>query len=142
MPLELRDVDRDTNFSALARCLFEGYEDPPQPFFHAWFPIFGPSLQDREASLTEAANRLRDWNNDQPITHQTSVWKKVVDTETGVIAGASLWKIYSEDPFREEQRIQAKWFPEGGARLWVEKMIEEHDRPRKARGRKLSKIVE
>ncbi|KAK7957880.1 hypothetical protein PG988_012728 [Apiospora saccharicola] len=27
-----------TDYPALARCLFESYEEPPQRFFHVWFP--------------------------------------------------------------------------------------------------------
>ncbi|KAK7953362.1 hypothetical protein PG996_014254 [Apiospora saccharicola] len=48
MTLKLQDVDPEMDFPAVARCLFESYEDPPQPFFHVFFPTHGTGAAARK----------------------------------------------------------------------------------------------
>ncbi|KAJ8119861.1 hypothetical protein ONZ43_g3281 [Nemania bipapillata] len=92
MPLELREVDTAVDFPALAKCLYESYEDPLQQFFYVWFPIFGDTK----------------WHAEDP----SSYWQKIVDTETGKIAGAALRNIHKENPFTEEHDMEITWFPD------------------------------
>lgn len=130
MPLELQEIDSEKDFPAIARCLFESYEDPPQKFFHVFFPTHGTGEQAREEAVEEAAARLKLWHTHDP----TSYWQKVVDTETGKIAGGSLWNIHKENPFANPQPSEVTWFPEGGSRRFVEKALVNHSRPRSQAG--------
>lgn len=127
MTLDLLEIDPETDFPALVRCLFESYEDPAQPFFHVFFPIHGDGGSDaREAAIAEAADRLKLWHTHDP----SSYWQKVVDSETGRVAGAALWKIHRENPFANPGAPEVSWFPEGGAREFVEASLQIHSAPR------------
>lgn len=126
MVLQLQEVDVETDLPAISRCLFEAHEDPLQKFFHLWFPIFGNDKQAREDAIAEAAARLKLWHSEDP----SSNWRKVVDTESGRIAGAALWNIHLENPFATPDNMEVTWFPSGGAREFVEAMISEYDAPR------------
>ncbi|KAI0202608.1 acyl-CoA N-acyltransferase [Astrocystis sublimbata] len=127
MPLELHAFDPSVDFPALARCMFEAYEDPPQSFFHVFFPTHGSgSPSDREIAIDECAERLKSWHAHDDTSH----WQMVVDTDTGRIAGGALWNIYEENPFARAHPSTVTWFPEGGARRFAEKAIENHARPR------------
>ncbi|KAI0384886.1 acyl-CoA N-acyltransferase [Hypomontagnella monticulosa] len=132
MPLELQEINADVDFPALARCLFESYEDPPQKFFHVFFPIHGTGEAAREAAIDEAATRLKSWHTHDP----SSYWNKVVDTETGRIAGAALWNIHKENPFANPHDSEVTWFPNDGSRLFVEKALVNHNRPRAQRAQR------
>lgn len=126
MVLKLQEIDPEVDFYAISRCLFESHEDPPQKFFHLWFPIHGNDEQSREKAIEEGATRLKRWHTEDP----SSNWRKVVDTESGRIAGAALWNIHHENPFAAPDNLEVTWFPTGGAREFVEQMITEYDAPR------------
>lgn len=126
MPLELQEIDQEVDFPAIARCMFESYEDPPQKFFHVFFPTHGTGSEAREAAIDEAATRLKLWHTHDP----SSYWQKVVDTETGKIVGGSLWKIHKENPFADPTPSTVTWFPDDGSRTYVEKALENHSAPR------------
>ncbi|KAJ0115044.1 hypothetical protein J7T55_001452 [Diaporthe amygdali] len=126
MPLKLQEIDPEVDFPAIARCMFESYESPPQKFFHVFFPTHGTGHEAREAAIDEAATRLKLWHTHDP----SSYWQKVVDTETGKIAGGSLWKIHKENPFANPPPSQVTWFPDDGSRTYVEKALERHSAPR------------
>ncbi|KAI1120429.1 acyl-CoA N-acyltransferase [Nemania abortiva] len=132
MPLEIREMDTKVDFPALAKCLYESYEDPLQKFFYVWFPIFGESETARKESLDEAAERLAKWHAEDP----SSYWQKVVDTETGNIAGAALWNIHTENPFAQEHHMEATWFPDDGSRRFSEQVAEMHSAPRALLGQR------
>ncbi|KAI0469303.1 acyl-CoA N-acyltransferase [Xylaria cf. heliscus] len=126
MALNLQDIDPNVDFPALARCLFESYEDPPQKFFHVFFPTFGEGESAREEAIDEAATRLKLWHTHDP----SSYWQKAVDEESGKIVGGALWKIHRENPFANPTLPQVTWFPDDGSRRFVQKALENHDRPR------------
>ncbi|RWA11667.1 hypothetical protein EKO27_g3424 [Xylaria grammica] len=126
MTFKIQDIDPEVDFPALTRCFFESYEDPPQKFFHVFFPTHGTGIEAREEALIEASERLKLWHTHDP----TSRWQKIVDTETGRIAGGALWHIHEENPFASPQPATVTWFPAGGSRTFVEKALENHVRPR------------
>ncbi|CAJ2500591.1 Uu.00g034440.m01.CDS01 [Anthostomella pinea] len=116
MPLELQEVNAETDFPALARSMFESYEDPPQKFFHA-----------REDAIQEAADRLKLWHTHDP----SSYWQKIVDTEKdGKIAGGALWNIHKENPFANPSHPKMTWFPDDSSREWVGQALANHSVPR------------
>jgi hypothetical protein len=80
----------------------------------------------QEDSLKECTSRQLEWHQSDP----TSYWHKVVDTESGKIVGAALWKICATNPFEHEDHSEAYWFPEGGRRNFVTKALERFDAPR------------
>ncbi|KAK8043036.1 GNAT family acetyltransferase [Apiospora phragmitis] len=57
-------------------------------------------------------------------------WQKVVDTETGRVAGGALWNIHKENPFTGPSHPEVTWFPDGGAPRFAEQGLELHNRPR------------
>lgn len=126
MGLKLQGIDPEADFYAISTCLFESHEDPPQKFFHLWFPIHGNDEQARENAIEEGAIRLKRWHTEDP----SSNWRKVVDTESGRIAGAALWNIHHENPFAVPDQLEVTWFPTGSAREFVEQMIMDYDAPR------------
>ncbi|KAI1361536.1 acyl-CoA N-acyltransferase [Xylaria arbuscula] len=126
MALKLQEIDPEKDFPELARCLFESYEDPPQNFFHVFFPIHGTGAEAREEAIKEAADRLKLWHTHDP----SSYWQKVVDESTGKIAGGSLWNIHKQNPFANPPATAPTWFPDDGSRRFVEKALENHTRPR------------
>ena len=126
MGLELLEADTATDFPAIARSMFDSYEDPPQPFFHAFFPIHGDTHDAREEGIAECATRLHSWHMEDP----TSYWQKIVDTDTGRIAGGALWNIHKENPFADEHHMEATWFPNDGSRRFAEQVMAIHSAPR------------
>ncbi|KAI1742883.1 acyl-CoA N-acyltransferase [Xylaria scruposa] len=126
MGFELREVDPTTDFPAIARCMFDSYEDPLQTFFYAFFPIHGDTHDAREEAIAECATRLHSWHTEDP----TSYWQKIVDTDTGRIAGGALWNIHKENPFANEHHMEVTWFPDDGSRRFAEQVVEIHAAPR------------
>lgn len=126
MGFEIRDVDPATDFPAISRCMFDSHENPPQPFFHAFFPIHGDTHDAREDAIAEGATRLHSWHTEDP----TSYWQKMVDTDTGRIAGCALWNICKENPFADGHHMEVTWFPDDGSRRCAEQVLEEQSAPR------------
>ncbi|KAK2867769.1 hypothetical protein FQN49_003488 [Arthroderma sp. PD_2] len=112
MHLELLHVG-DDDFPDLIAALWESYEDPAQPFFRIYCPIFN---NDREKSLADSTEFFHEeYRNEFP----ESQWLKVVDTDAdNKIVGAALWKIHQKDPFEgyKEENVVADWYPEGTMR--------------------------
>lgn len=132
MPLKLQEIDPEVDFPGLTRCLFESHEDPPQKFFHIFFPIHGNTAEAREAAIDEGAVRLKLWYTEDP----TSSWQKVVDTDTGIIIGAATWNTYLENPFIEYTPPEADWFPDDSSRKYAEQALQRFDAPRAHHGQK------
>lgn len=127
MALVLQDIDPSVDFPALARCMLDAYHDPPQNFFHLYFPILpGNGTDPREAAIEEAATRLQLWHTHDPSSH----WQKVVDVDTGTIAGGASWNIYETNPFAEPHSVEVTWFPDDSSRRYAEMAIESHGMPR------------
>ncbi|KAI0100860.1 acyl-CoA N-acyltransferase [Nemania sp. FL0031] len=125
MVLKLQDIDESKDFPAIARCMFESYEEPNQPLIQIWFPIHG-GPDAREDSIQEATDRLKRWNDEDPTSH----WHKIVDDKTGKIAGGALWSIYDSNPFANHKPPQAPWFPDDGSRKYAEQALMTHVTPR------------
>ncbi|KAI1173358.1 hypothetical protein F4777DRAFT_558197 [Nemania sp. FL0916] len=127
MGFELQEIDPATDFPALARCMFDSYQNPHQSFFYAWFPVHGDTNDAREAAIADCATYLHKWHVEDP----TSYWQKVVDTETGRIVGGGLWNIHKENPFAHEREArEVTWYPNDGSRRFAEQLLEIHLGPR------------
>lgn len=126
MALQLQDVNPETDFPKLARCLLEAYEDPYQRFLHVLLPVHGPGPEAREAAIQEAAERLQLWHSLDPASH----WQKMVEVDTGNIVGGASWQIHKTNPFEDAHPMEATWFPDDSSRVFAEKALENFGRPR------------
>jgi hypothetical protein len=126
MTLELQEIDSGTDFPNLAWCLFESYENPPQKFFHIFFPILGTGENAREDAISEAATRLKLWHTQDP----SSYWQKAVDVETGRIVGGANWKVYKANPFAAPDSSEVTWFPNDSSRVYAERALQNYSMPR------------
>lgn len=101
-------------------------ENPPQKFFHVFFPIHGTDEKAREDAIEEGATRLKLWHTQDP----SSYWQKVVDKDTGNIVAGALWKIHKENLFASPQVPEITWFPDDSSRLFIAQALETHSAPR------------
>ncbi|KFA69703.1 hypothetical protein S40285_08107 [Stachybotrys chlorohalonatus IBT 40285] len=127
MDFRLVEVEDSLDFFDVIECQWQSYENPLQNFFRMFCPVRGEGDAARVASLRESASRQWEWHTSDPASH----WFKVVDP-LGKIAGACLWKIYTSNPFgKAGDHSEAYWYPEGEAREYVTKSLEQFDAPRR-----------
>ncbi|KAK8879676.1 acyl-CoA N-acyltransferase [Apiospora arundinis] len=81
-------------------------------FFPRLLPTHGTGEAARGAAIEEAAARLKLWN----AHDKTMYWQKVVDSQTGRVAGGALWNIHKENPFANPSASEVTWFPDDGSR--------------------------
>lgn len=79
------DINSDTDFPAITKCLFQSHEHSPHKFFNL-VPVHVNYIHDREEAIKEAAKRLKLWHS----AHQTGHWLNMVDRETGKAADPSV----------------------------------------------------
>ncbi|KAK2764021.1 hypothetical protein FQN54_009640 [Arachnomyces sp. PD_36] len=129
MPLHLQKVTSTTDFHTLIPCQWASFSNPPQPFFSIFFPILGTHPTARQDSILESTQRQIEWHNSDP----TSYWQKIVDSETGDIAGGALWKICEKNPFEgvEGEEVVAGWYPEGVRREFMSQALKQYVTPRR-----------
>ncbi|KAI9149012.1 hypothetical protein HJFPF1_11056 [Paramyrothecium foliicola] len=128
MPFKLVEVESAADFVPVIECQWSAYEQPFQSFFRMFCPLRGEGEDARRESLLESASRQWEWHG----SDEASNWFKVID-ENGKIVGGCLWKIYTENPFaKPDDHSDAYWHPEGEAREYVTKALEQFDVPRKA----------
>lgn len=126
MAFQLQEIDPDSDFPELVRCILDAYEEPPQRFLHILLPINGPGPEAREAAIEEASERLKMWHTHDP----SSYWQKVVDVESGKIVGGASWNIYETNPFADPHPMDVTWFPDDSSRKFAEMALENYARPR------------
>lgn len=85
MAFKLTVVTSDTEFDELVRCEFDAYESPQCNLKQLFFPIQDSSPTARDAAIKDAVKRQTHWHRSEP----TSQWIKVIDEESGNIAGAA-----------------------------------------------------
>ena len=111
MPLELREVTKDSEWNELIQCECESYEDPFNGIYILFRPDRGNSPKGREG-FKGLRDRQLAWHKQDP----TSKWFKVVDTDIGdKVVGGACWNIFTENPYPEvvEHPTVATWWPEG-----------------------------
>lgn len=130
MPFEISPA-KDEDFPELMRVLWESFETPYNGFLRAVAPIVD---NDREGSLQRfTATMLEEAKADPEIA-----WVKVVDPETGKIAGGAKWMFHRTDPFAKppEKPFQATWFPPGPKREFATQAVLGVLQPRAERARR------
>lgn len=127
MPLEIQDIDPAVDFPALMRVWIVSWQDPPQPVMQVLTPVHGTGPDALDVAAAEAGQRLREMHAGDP----SSRWQKMVDTDTGRIAGCALWNVHETNPYAEEDHdLEATWFPDDGSRAFAETALGCHGRPR------------
>ncbi len=106
MPLELREVLHDSEWTSLIECEDEAYTSP----FNGVYILFRPDPS--PAGFEELRDRQLSWHKNDP----TSRWFKVVDTDIGdKVVGGACWNTYTTNPYPEirEYPMEVTWWPEG-----------------------------
>lgn len=129
MPFKLVEVDLTKDFDQVIEVQWASYETPLQSFFRMFCPLRGDGPTARQESLRECTDRQLEWHKSDP----TSYWAKVVD-ENDNMAGACLWKICPTNPFEKDDHSEVYWYPEGEAREYVGKALQQFDEPRRRMG--------
>lgn len=127
MPLEVADVNVEKDFDELVRVEWTSYEKPYCSLLRLFFPIHGSGAGARAAALKESAERQIGWHEGDP----TSNWIKVVDNDTGKIAGAACWHIYKENPYATRSDVDCTWYPPGEGREMANSLMSQFLTPRK-----------
>ncbi|KAJ5243555.1 uncharacterized protein N7469_001882 [Penicillium citrinum] len=112
MPFKLTVVASDSEFDELVRCEFDAYENPQCNLKNLFFPTHGPSPTARNRAIQDAVKRQKHWHRSDP----SSQWIKVIDMESGKIAGAACWHIYETNPYTVTSDEECYWWPTGEAR--------------------------
>lgn len=127
MPLRLEKVTDEADFDELIDCEWQSFSNPPQPFFSIYCPVIGSGPNALAESISESTVRQLEWHTSDP----TSYWQKIVDSETGDIAGGALWRICESNPFEgPEEYMIADWHPEGAQRDFMTQALEQYETPR------------
>ena len=133
MGLLLQPITSDDDFKELVECEWTAYETPYNGFKEIYCPTLGTSPNAREDSMKECRERqLADHKGDA-----TSHWFKVVDSESGQIAGGAQWHVYQENPYvNGMEHIEATWWPEGEGRKFASMAMDQWFGPR---GKRMNK---
>lgn len=127
MPLRLETVTDEGDINELTSRQCESFSNPPQPFFNVFFPVPGPEPNARAESIRQFASRQIEWHRSDP----NSYWQKIVDSDTGEIAGGALWLICESNPFEgHDEPMVADWYPEGPQRDFMTQALEQFVTPR------------
>ena len=107
MGFTLQEVISFDEFPAVIDAQREAFKTP----FNAMDTMYTP--QGLDPTATRHAIIKNQW--DQHMKNPGGYWIKVVDSETGKVAGGALWHIYETDPFAgpEVHRVDASWWPQG-----------------------------
>ncbi|MCJ1393927.1 hypothetical protein MMC18_007473 [Xylographa bjoerkii] len=124
MGFTLHEITSSEEFPAVVDCERAAYKTP----FNAFDIIYTP--QGLNPAATRDATIKIQW--DSHTTNPASHWLKVVDSETGHIAGAALWYIFETDPLAgpDDHRMDAVWWPEGDQRKLINMLFEQFLGPR------------
>ena len=116
MGLTLHEVLSSEEFAAVVDCEREAFKTP----FNAMDTMYTPQGLDPTATRDALIKNQWDQHTNTPGSH----WIKIVDSETGLVAGGAAWHIYETDPFAgtEEHGVDAVWWPEGE---WISCLVTE-----------------
>ncbi|MCJ1392772.1 hypothetical protein MMC18_005643 [Xylographa bjoerkii] len=126
MPFKLTELKEDAEFEELVKVEWASYEDPFCHLIRLFFPIYGQGSEVRAAALKESTERQIMWHRGDP----SSRWIKVIDIETGRLAGAACWHLYKSNPYAEPSEDECTWFPPGPDREMANDLMEQFMTPR------------
>lgn len=126
MRFETTEVSVDADFEELIQVQWDSYEQPHCRLIRLFCPILGDGPNARAAALRESTERQLQWHRRDPTSH----WIKVVDRETGRIAGAACWHIYKENPYSTQSNEECTWYPAGEGREMANSLMGQFSTPR------------
>ncbi|KAL8720359.1 MAG: hypothetical protein Q9181_007923 [Wetmoreana brouardii] len=128
MPLSLHPVISDSEFDKLIDCEWASYETPHNPAWKFFYPIWGPTPEDRLAAIEESKRRQLQLHHTRPSSH----WVKVINDDTGAVVGAALWLVFETNPYEHppEEKATCFWWPEGPKRQMADEIMRQVMGPR------------
>ncbi|KAL8946892.1 MAG: hypothetical protein Q9222_006771 [Ikaeria aurantiellina] len=122
IPLSLQLVNSNAEFHAVIDCEWEAYENPHNPAWKFFYPIWGNDASSRAAAIQESLDRQIKLHHSRA---SVSNWIKVVDEDTGEVAGAALWLVFEENPYAEwpKEKPTCTWWPEGPKRAMADEIM-------------------
>lgn len=120
MVLKLLLLESDTDFYEMMPALWSAFENPMKSFLRIVFCL--PSPSQRSESIRKATDCTMTLHKKNPC----SCWMKVVDSQTGKLAGAVNWHIYKSNPYFDVQKpvIATSW-PEGDGRNYASSYLQQ-----------------
>lgn len=110
MPLELIEAVIPQDFDDIYATAWEAWTHPRNVMWDLLNPVPESDPDAQARAIAAAAARQFEATRDDPDDQ----WLKVVDTETGEIAGGALWKVHRTNPYRAPvPPTDAFWWPEG-----------------------------
>ena len=126
MPFTLTELKEDAEFEDLVKVEWASYETPLCRLIRLFFPLHGQGPEARAVALKESTERQIGWHRGDA----SSRWIKVIDTDTGRLAGAACWHIFESDPYAEPSEEECTWYPAGADREMANDLMEQFMTPR------------
>ena len=126
MSFKVVNVNAEAEFTELVQVEWTSYEHPYCRLIRLFFPIFGSDANARATALKESTDRQINWHKEDP----TSDWIKVVDSESGRVAGAACWHVYQENPYATQSDEECTWYPPGEGREMANSLMGQFLTPR------------
>jgi len=119
MPFTLSETKDPADIRPLSELLYDAFTTPDLPFFWMLCPKEeGPDRRTKEVDYID-----EHWHKPSYPDPKT-IWVKVVDSESGELAGAGMVQIRDKERPYEGHSHEAIWWPEGERREFVTQMIE------------------
>jgi len=109
MPLKLLEMQDESEFPAVIQAEWEAFETPYCHLLPLFFPTHGMKPDARTEAMKAGCERQTHWFKGDP----TSRWVKVIDTETGRVAGGALWHVFTENPYAKPDDEEISWWAKG-----------------------------
>lgn len=137
MPLELTEMTEeemtlDGVFRDVINAEWDSFQNPPARFMNLYFPIKGEGPEAHAERIEDSLVRQIQEHKESSSLCQ---WLKVVDTETGEIAGAAHWHTFETNPYLDKSASMYKevtWWTSGEDRDFATSLLEQCSYPRKA----------
>ncbi|KAL4784893.1 hypothetical protein BJX76DRAFT_356630 [Aspergillus varians] len=131
MRFQIQQIDPSfPSFADVVACEVNSFNNPHQPIFRFFYPIFGPESKDEKTlALDNLVQLQRTWAREDPDT----IWLKAIDTENNnKVAGGLLIKIPKTNPFISDKRKgeSATWYPPGSQREYIDECMAIFNAPR------------
>ena len=124
---QLKEACSQEELNALVDVIWIAQYDPYRVMFQAFFPVLGPSAEDRTNAIEESKERLWAAHHKSRTSH----WFYVTETSTCSIVGAAHWQIEdASTPISGITEYEATWWPPGKAREFANEIVRQLYAPR------------
>ena len=124
---ELKEAATQAEMDALFEIIWLAEHHPYEPFVSIFFPVFGATETDRQATIKASSKRL--WN--EHLANPASHWIYIEDTSTGQVVATTEWEVHEHNPFPDgPPKLEAYWWPEGEGREFCSLILNQVFMPR------------